>query len=39
MSSFDAEELTLGKIMGLGAAGLLQVGLYLALFVATSAKR
>jgi ABC-2 type transport system permease protein len=37
LSSLDADELILGKILGLGAAGLLQVGFYIALIIGSSA--
>lgn len=37
LSSLDADELILGKIMGLGAAGLLQVCFYIVLIVGSSA--
>jgi ABC-2 type transport system permease protein len=37
LSSLDPDQLILGKIMGLGAAGLLQVGFYIALIIGSSA--
>jgi len=33
MSSFDADELLRGKIIGLAAAGLLQVAIYVGLLI------
>jgi ABC-2 type transport system permease protein len=36
LSSLDPDELILGKIMGLGAAGLLQVGFYMTVIFASS---